>query len=105
MFSVNQIISQEQIDETASFFACWNKFTKIKSSSTIFCFGMVENECGQSGHGTLKLAVSQEWTGGINWYLHSSTNSCKIKGDWKFLGWSYSKMGVASLVTGLKNWL
>ena len=25
--------------------------------------------CGQSGDGTLKLAVSEEWTDGINWFF------------------------------------
>ena len=29
--------------------------------------GMVKNRCGQSGHGTLKMAASQEWIDGMNW--------------------------------------
>ena len=63
-------ISPEQIDETASFFACWYKFTKIKSWKVDQkVFG--KNECGQSGLGTIKLAVSQEWNGGINWSFKS----------------------------------
>ena len=50
-------ISPEQIDETASFFACCYKFTKIESSLKIFWLGMVKNGCGQSGPWTLKLTV------------------------------------------------
>ena len=30
---------------------------------------MARNGCGQSGHGTLKLAVSQEWIDAMNWFL------------------------------------
>ena len=39
--------SPEQIDETASFFAWWYKFTKIKSWSKFFWSGMGKYECGQ----------------------------------------------------------
>ena len=30
---------------------------------------MVKNDCGQSGHETLKFTVSQKWTDGINWFF------------------------------------
>ena len=30
---------------------------------------MVKNECGQSGHGTLKLTVSEDWMDGMNWFF------------------------------------
>ena len=30
---------------------------------------MVKNGCDQSGHGALKMIVSQEWTVGINWFF------------------------------------
>ena len=33
--------------------------------------------------------------------LHVDTNSQKLKVDQNVFGWSWSKMGVASLVTGL----
>ena len=33
-----------------------------------FWVGMVKNEFGQFGHGTLKLIVYQEWTNGMNWF-------------------------------------
>ena len=34
-------------------------------------------------------------------FLHVDTNSHKSKVDQKILGWAWSEMGVASLVTGL----
>ena len=63
-------ISPEQIDETASFFTCWYKFTKVESWNVDQKF-LGENECGQSGLGTLKLKVSQEWNSGIDWSFKS----------------------------------
>ena len=52
----------------------WNSL--IKSGSNIFWVGMVRNGCGQSGHRTLKSAVSQEWNDGMNWFL---AYWCKFK--------------------------
>ena len=37
-----------------------------KSKVDQICLGMVKNGCGQSGHGTLKLNVSQKWTVGVD---------------------------------------
>ena len=48
--------SEEWIDGINGFFACWYRFTKIKSWSKLFWVGVVKNERGQSGHGTLQLA-------------------------------------------------
>ena len=89
-------ISPEQIGKTASFFACWYKFTKIKIWLKSFSVGhgqkcvwpinlvhftqmkgdrkffgvsMFKNGCGQSGDGTVKLTVSEEWTDRINWFF------------------------------------
>ena len=62
-------ISLEQIDETASFLACWNKFAKIWTWLKVFWLGMVKNGCDQSAHKTLILALSQKWTDGINWFF------------------------------------
>ena len=62
---------------------------------------MVKNGCGQSCDRTLKLAVFEEWTDGIIDFLHVDTDSQKLKADQKFIGWIWSKMDVASLVTGL----
>ena len=98
------IISPEQIDEIVVFFACWHKFTKIKSWWKIFCLGSVKRECGeQYDLWTLKLPVFQKWTEQMELtdFLHSSTNSSKLKCSGKFLEWAWSKMGVASLVMGL----
>ena len=33
--------------------------------------------------------------------MHAGTNSHKVKGDWNFLGWVWTKMGLVSLVIGL----
>ena len=41
-------IFPKQINETVLFFACWYKFTKVKSWSKLFCLGMVKNGFGQS---------------------------------------------------------
>ena len=50
---------------------------------------------------TQKLTASQKWNDEINWVLLAGTNSRKLKGDWRFMGWVWSKMGVASLIIGL----
>ena len=34
-------------------------------------------------------------------FLHVDTDSQKLKANQKFIGWAWSKMGLASLVTGL----
>ena len=34
-----------------------------------FLVGVGRNVCGQSGHGTQKLAISQEWIDGMNWFF------------------------------------
>ena len=59
-------ISSEQFNETISFLTCWYKFKKIKCWLKVFGFGMVKKGFDQSGLGTLKLTVSQEWSDGIN---------------------------------------
>ena len=70
----------------ASFFACWYKFTKIKSWTNIFWLGMIKNGCG-CGLWTLKLTVSQEWTDGMKWFLACWYKFMQIK-RWFFLGWA-----------------
>ena len=66
---------------------------------------MAKNGYGQSGDGTLKLTVFEEWTDGIDKldFLHVDPWLQKLKADQKFFGCGWSKMGVTSLVTGLKN--
>ena len=49
------IISPEQINKIAWFYACWYKFTKIRSWSKKFWVDMVKNRHSLSGHRT------QEW--------------------------------------------
>ena len=53
-------ISPEQLNEIAWFFACGYKFKQFESSSKMFWVGMVKNGCGQFGHGTLKLYLTNE---------------------------------------------
>ena len=57
---LNQLFLSEQSDETASFFACRYKFTKIESCSKIYWVNMVKKGHSQSGHRTLKLTVSKK---------------------------------------------
>ena len=42
---------------------------KLKADQKFFGVGMVKNECGQSGHRTLKLAVSQKWADEIKLFF------------------------------------
>ena len=35
-------------------------------------------------------------------FLHVDTDSWKLKVDQRILGWAWSKMGVATLISGLK---
>ena len=98
-------VSEERTDGIKWFFACWYNFTQAKKRLKIFEIRIFKNGFGQSGDGTLKLTVSEEWTDGINLFLHVNTGSQKLKTDQNFLGWAWSKMGVASLVMGLENWL
>ena len=85
MFSANQIA--EFFNQTYLKTNQWNslmfcmlvQIQKTKIWSKSFWLGMVENGCGQSGHGTLKLTVSQEWIDGMNWFLHAGVNSGNLK--------------------------
>ena len=44
-------VSLEKVDEKAWFFACWYRFTEIKSWLKNIEVGVVENELGHSGPG------------------------------------------------------
>ena len=46
---------------------------------------MVKNGCGQSGDGTLKLTVSEEWTNGITDFSNFDTDSQNLKANQNFL--------------------
>ena len=56
---------------------------------------MVRDGCGQPGHRTLKLTVSQEWVDRMNWFLLAGANSGKLKVILMIFGWMGSKLGVA----------
>ena len=52
----------------------------------MFWVGVVKNECGQSGYGTLKL------TGFQANFLNAGTNSGKLKVASMIFGWAWLKM-------------
>ena len=58
--------------------------------------------CGHSGDRTLKLAVSQEGSNGMNWFLHTDTNSGKLKVILIIFVWSLSKKGMVLILGTLK---
>ena len=65
-------ISLEQNNNRAWFFACWYIFMEIKSWLKNIGVGVVKMVAVFlviSGHGTLKLALSQEGINKINWFL------------------------------------
>ena len=49
----------------------WNKliFCVLIQIQKNYWVGIVQSGCGQFGHGTLKLAVSQNLTDGMNWFF------------------------------------
>ena len=61
MFSANQI--------AGSFNKPYLQNKSMKSWSKNFGVGMVKNGYDQSGHGALKLTVSQNWKDGMNWFF------------------------------------
>ena len=59
---------------------------KLKADQKDFGWAFVKNSCGQAGHGTLKLMVSQKWTDRIKWFFHAGTNLGKLKVDSELVG-------------------
>ena len=67
MFSANQIagffnqpyLQNKSMKQPDFLYADTNSY-KLKVDQNIFGVGMVRNGCGQSGHRTLKLTISQE---------------------------------------------
>ena len=100
---LNQVFFMKKINEISSFLACWCKFKKIKSWLKIVWLGIIifDQSCLWTLKLTLKLTVSQEWTNGINWFLHVDTDLQKLKANQKFIVWAWSKIVAASLVMGL----
>ena len=94
-------VSPKQIDEAASFLACWYKCTKIKSWLKFFYLDMFKNACCQSSLWTLKLMVSEEWADSINWFFPCWYKFIQIKRCLKMFGLAWSNMDVVSLVTRL----
>ena len=78
-------ISPEEIDETASFFACWYKFTKIKGWSKIFSWAWFRMGVTNLVSG-INLNVSQGWTDGINWIFACWYKFMQMKGQLKIFG-------------------
>ena len=103
----NSTISPGQTDETASFFAWWYKFTKIKNWLKIFGWAWIKNGCGQAGVWTLKLIVSEIWTDGIKWFFTCWYKFMQIKRCLKIFAVGMVKNGCSQsgLVTGVYNWL
>ena len=96
-------IFKKDLTEVTGFFACWYNFTQkwVWSWSKM---SMVKNGYGQSGDGTQKLTVFEEWTDGIDKLIFCMLCDHKnwSKADQKNFGCEWSKMGVASQVIGLK---
>ena len=63
--------------------------------------GIVKNKCDQSGDGTLKLTVSEEWTDGITNSLHVDSDSQKLKTDNNFFWVGIDKSGCGESGHGL----
>ena len=62
---------------------------------------MAKIGCDQSGLKTLKLAVSTDEQMEQADFCHVNRESQKSEADEKVFGWAWSRIGVASLVTGL----
>ena len=63
---------------------------KLKVGQKFFGVSMVKNGCGQSGHKTLKLTVSQKWTDGIKWVF-----ACWSRFSWfKLIQWFFGGHGL-----------
>ena len=105
---VNQIFIRSKLMKQPYFFACWYKL--IRKLSKIFWLGMVKNGCGQSGHWTLKLTVSEEWTG-INWFFACWYKSMQIlienwldfSEGWRGQKWVWSVWWLDSKIDYLKK--
>ena len=104
LWTLKLTVSQQRDDETNWFFACFYNFTQIKGWLKVFGVNMVKNRFEQSGEGTLKFTVSEEWTDGMYkliFYMLIHDHQ-KLKADQKFFRWAWSEMGVAS--HGTQKW-
>ena len=87
-------ISLEQIDETASFLACWNKFAKIWTWLKVFWLGQkwMWPVCSQD-YNIGSISKMNRWNKLI--FLQAGTNSGKLKVDSIILGWVWWKITLA----------
>ena len=81
-------------DRTTFFSSHFRDLQKLKADQK-FWVGIVKNDCGQSGHRTLKLTVSQKWADGINGFFACWYKLGKLKVDSMIFGWAWSKMVIA----------
>ena len=113
-------ISLEQIEKTASKFARWYKFTKIKNWLKIFWWGIFKNECSQVSRLSNWLYLKKKhetnwffacwynfwdehgrkWVWPVWWwdFFHAATNSGKLKVDSIIFGVVVVKNGHGFLV-------
>ena len=59
---------------------------------------MIRDGCGQPGHRTLKLTVSQEWVDGMNWFFASWCKFRKAKSNFNDFWVDMVKIGHGHLV-------
>ena len=67
-------------------------------SENFWMLGMVRNGCGQPGHRTLKLAVSQEWVDGMIWFFAWWCKFRKVKSNFNDFWVEVVKIGCGHLV-------
>ena len=71
----------------------------IKSWSKNFRAGiMVRDGYGQPGHRTLKLALSQKWVDGMNWFFACWWKFRKTKSNFNYFWVNFVKIGCGHLV-------
>ena len=66
---LNWFYFKNELLELTDFFHAGTISHKLKADQNLCVWTFVKNGCGQSGHGTLKLTVSQKWKDGIKWFF------------------------------------
>ena len=90
-----KIETEKWTDEITDFLHIDTDSQKSKADQKFLGQSWSKNGCGQSGHGTLTLTVSQKWTYGINRFLHAGANSGKLKVDSMIFRRVWQKMAMA----------
>ena len=90
MLSANQVagLVQNKLMKQSHFLHIDTNLQKFYIDLKFFWFGMVKNECDQSGLGVLRLTVSEKRTWKKLIFLQVGTNSM-------IFGWTWSKIAVA----------